>query len=138
AANAIGAGVSGRLPVWEFAAYNFAGGRVHTNSFLDARGGVIELRLNREEIALKRQALAVYASERSNLAHTRTAEEAYRPLPCHDYSAPPHGGTLFRERFHWVPFRHPRVDFTPSSEIYPALGRWRASQPLDIAPAAEG
>ena len=137
AANALAARANNRLPVWEFAAYNYCGGRARSNRFLDARGGVIELRLNREEVALKRQTLAVYASERGNLAHIKVAEEAYRLLPRHDYGAPPHAGTLFRERLRWVPFRHPRVDFTPSSEIYPVLGRWRASQPLDIAPAAE-
>jgi N-acetylglucosamine malate deacetylase 1 len=138
AASALAARVRERLPVWEFAAYNYAGGRVRSNRFLDARGGVIELRLNREEAALKRRALELYASERGNLAHVRAIEEAYRPLPHHDYAAPPHPGKLFRERFHWVPFRHPRVDFTPSSEIYLALGRWHARQELDIAPAAEG
>jgi N-acetylglucosamine malate deacetylase 1 len=138
AANAIAAGFRGRLPVWEFAAYNFAGGRARSNRFLDARGGVVELRLDRGEASLKRRALAVYASERGNLGHIRVDEEAYRPLPHHDYAAPPHAGTLFRERFQWIPLRHPRVDFTPSAEIYAALGRWNASQKLDIAPAAEG
>ena len=138
AANALAARFRDRLPVWEFAAYNHAGGRVRSNRFHDARGGVVELRLDRAEAAQKRRALALYASERGNLMHIRTAEEACRPLPRHDYAAPPHPGTLFRERFHWVPFRHPRVDFTPSAEVYAALGRWHAAQALDIAPAAEG
>lgn len=127
AANALAASVRHRLPVWEFAAYNLAGGRVRSNRFLDARGGVIELPLSRAEVARKRRALAIYASERGNLAHVRVAEEAYRPLPRHDYAAPPHPGRLFRERFHWVPFRHPRIDFTPSAEIYSVLGHWGAA-----------
>jgi len=138
AANALAAGCRDRLPVWEFAAYNLAGGRVCSNRFPDARGGVIELRLSRDEARLKRRALALYTSERGNLAHIRVAEEACRPLPRHDYAAPPHPGRLFRERFQWVPLRHPRIDFTPSAEIYAALGRWRATQTLDIAPAAGG
>jgi N-acetylglucosamine malate deacetylase 1 len=124
AANALAAGFHDRLPVWEFAAYNFAGGKVRSNRFPDARGGVIELRLDRDEAALKRRALRLYASEAGNLRHIRLAEEAGRPLPHHDYAAPPHPGRLFRERFHWVPLRHPRIDFVPSAEIYPALGRW--------------
>jgi N-acetylglucosamine malate deacetylase 1 len=124
AANALAARFRDRLPVWEFAAYNFAGGKVRSNWFLDARGGVIELHLSREEAADKRRALALYASERGNLAHIKTKAEAYRPLPRHDYAAPPHPGTLFRERFHWVPFRHPRIDFIPSAEVYRALGTW--------------
>jgi LmbE family N-acetylglucosaminyl deacetylase len=128
AANALAASFRDRLPVWEFAAYNYAGGKVRSNRFLDARGGVVELTADREEAVLKRRALALYASERGNLRHIQVREEAYRPLPRHDYSAPPHAGTLFRERFHWVPFRHPRIDFTPSTEIYPALGRWIADK----------
>jgi LmbE family N-acetylglucosaminyl deacetylase len=138
AANALTARLRDRLPVWEFAAYNHAGGKVRSNWFSDTRGGVIELHLSRDEAALKRRALALYASERGNLAHIRTAEEAYRPLPRRDYAALPHPGTLFRERFHWVPFRHPRIDFTPSSEIYPALGQWCAARGLDTAPSAAG
>ena len=137
AANALAAPLRDRLPVWEFAAYNFAGGRVRSNRFADARGGVIELRLGREERALKIQALGRYASEHANLTHIKAVEEAYRPLPAHDYATPPHPGTLFRERFHWVPFRHPRVDFTPSAEVYAALGRWHAARALDIAPAVD-
>lgn len=138
AANALAASIRHRLPVWEFAAYNFAGGRVRSNRFLDARGGVVELRLSREEATRKRRALALYYSERGNLAHIRVAEEAYRPLPRHDYAAPPHPGALFRERFQWVPFRHPRIDFTPSAEVYAALGAWSATARLDTSPAAEG
>jgi LmbE family N-acetylglucosaminyl deacetylase len=124
AANAIAARFVDRVTVWEFAAYNYTGGRVRSNRFPDARGGVIELNLNDQERELKRQALGVYASERGNLAHIQVAMEAYRPLPRHDYSVAPHTGTLFRERFHWVPFRHPRIDFTPSTEVYAALGSW--------------
>jgi hypothetical protein len=30
---------------------------------------------------------------------------------------------LFRERFHWVPFRHPRIDFDRSADILAALRR---------------
>ncbi len=123
AANALAARVRERLPVWEFAAYNYAGGRGRANRFADARGGVIELHLDRDEALLKRQALKIYASERGNLRHVRVEQEACRPLPHHDYGAPPHAGTLFRERFHWIPFRHPRVDFDPSAEVYRALGR---------------
>ena len=127
AANALAASFCEHLPVWEFAAYNYAGGKVRTNRFFDARGGVVEIEADRDEVALKRRALALYASERGNLRHIRMLEEAYRPLPRHDYAAPPHAGTLFRERFHWAPFRHPRIDFTPSVEIYSLLGKWGGS-----------
>lgn len=140
AANALAASWRERVPVWEFAAYNLAGGKVRSNRFPDARGGVVELRLSRDEIALKRRALRLYRSERGNLAHIEVAEEAYRPLPRHDYAAPPHSGRLFRERFQWVPLRHPRVDFTPSAEVYAALGAWHraSSEAPAFAVASQG
>ena len=134
-ANALAASFRNRLPVWEFAAYNYAGGKVRSNRFLDARGGVVELKADRDEARLKRKALALYASERGNLRHIRVGEEQYRPLPRHDYGAPPHSGTLFRERFHWSPLRHPRIDFTPSAEIYSVLGEWSAAR---VEPASRG
>jgi hypothetical protein len=136
AANAIAASFLPRLPVWEFAAYNYAGGKVRSNRFLDASGGVVELTADRREAELKREALARYRSERGNLRHIRVGEEAYRPLPRHDYARPPHPGTLFRERFQWVPLRHPRIDFTPSAEIYSLLGAW--SEARNAAPSDPG
>jgi hypothetical protein len=120
----------------EFAAYNYAGGRVRSNRFPEANAGVVELRAKRDEAALKRQVLRLYRSERGNLRHIRIAGEQYRPLPRHDYSQPPHPGILFRERFHWVPLRHPRIDFTPSAEIYSVLGQWSAA--TAAAPAKPG
>jgi LmbE family N-acetylglucosaminyl deacetylase len=127
AANAVVAGFRNRLPVWEFAAYNYAGGAVRANRFATLRGGEIALEACPEEAQLKRRALACYRSERGNLAHVGTMHESARPLTAHDYSAPPHPGQLFRERFQWVPFRHPRVDFVPSGEVYRTIGGWVSS-----------
>jgi hypothetical protein len=128
AANALAAHIAGGLPVWEFAAYNFAGGRVGANRFADRRGGETVIAATADEAELKRRALACYASERGNLRHLGTGREAYRPLPRHDYGAPPHPGRLFRERFQWVPFRHPRVDFAPSTDVYDDIGAWLSAQ----------
>jgi LmbE family N-acetylglucosaminyl deacetylase len=132
AANAIAARFLDRKWVWEYAAYNFAGGKVSSNWFFDTRGGVIEHHLSRDEARWKRKTLAIYASESANLLHIGLSREAWRPMPRYDYSAPPHAGILFRERFHWVPFRHPRIDFTPSAEIYSLIGEWSAGL---VAPA---
>ena len=52
--------------------------------------------------------------------------EALRPLARHDYSRPPHPGRLFYERHQWVPFRHPRVDFTPPAAVLAAIARFQA------------
>jgi LmbE family N-acetylglucosaminyl deacetylase len=124
AANALAAQFRARLPVWEFAAYNFAGGRVRTNFFPASHGGEVVFEPAPAETAQKRRALAYYASESGNLTHIRVGREICRSLPHYDYGLPPHPGRLFRERFHWVPFRHPRIDFTPSAEVYAGLGRW--------------
>jgi LmbE family N-acetylglucosaminyl deacetylase len=129
AANAVAAGFSVRLPVWEFAAYNYAGGEVRANRFAALRGSETLFEATPEEARLKRRALACYRSERGNLGHVGAAFESARPLPAYDYGAPPHAGRLFRERFHWVPFRHPRVDFAPSAEVYRMIGDWIASSP---------
>jgi N-acetylglucosamine malate deacetylase 1 len=107
--------------VTEYAEYNFAGGAIRTQSFPSARGAETVLRLTPEEAPGKRDLLALYRSERGNLRHVGTAHETFRPLPRHDYAAPPHAGTLFCERFHWVPFRHPRVDFARHAELRAAL-----------------
>lgn len=124
AANGLAATLADTVPVWEFAAYNFGGGRVRSNAFAAQRGGEIEVAATAAEAERKRAALACYVSERGNLRHIATDREACRPLPAHDYGRPPHSGTLFRERFHWVPMRHPRVDFDDSAEIYRQLAPW--------------
>ena len=137
AANALAATVADALPVWEFAAYNFAGGRVRANRFTDQRGGEIAIQATPAEVERKHRALGCYVSERGNLRHVGAgvgvAREACRPLAVydsgHDNRAPPHRGRLFRERFQWVPWRHPRVDFDPSAEIYRDLAAWMAARP---------
>jgi LmbE family N-acetylglucosaminyl deacetylase len=146
AANALAAAVAvtgDPLPVREFAAYNFAGGRVGANRFAAMRGGEVAIDATRDEAQRKRQALGCYASERGNLGHVGAGREAFRPLPAHDYSAWPHPGRLFRERFHWVPFRYRRIDFDPSAEIYRDIAAWisarrqRRGTVLDDGPGGE-
>jgi LmbE family N-acetylglucosaminyl deacetylase len=105
------------LPVVEFAEYNFAGGAVRSQSFPHPTGAEEVIVLTPAEKALKARALSLYRSERANLAHIRTERETLRPLPQHDYASAPHDGTLFCERFHWVPFRHPRIDFERPHDI---------------------
>jgi LmbE family N-acetylglucosaminyl deacetylase len=127
AASALAAQFADIVPVYEFAAYNFAGGRVRSNEFPNRREGDVTFALTADEAELKQRALAGYASERGNLKHIGTAQESWRPLPRHDYGAPPHVGRLFRERFHWVPFRHPRIDFDSSAAVYGDIGRWASA-----------
>lgn len=121
AANALAATFAARVPVWEFAEYNNAGGRTQSQRFPDARGGEQTIALTDDEVAVKRRALALYASEHGNLRHIAAAREAFRPLPDHDYGRPPHPGTAFFARYRWVPF-HPRVDRTDPAAVYRGLG----------------
>jgi LmbE family N-acetylglucosaminyl deacetylase len=134
-ANALVACGAGSVPVWEFAEYNYAGGRVRSNRFASDRGGEVAIMVTPREAQLKRTALACYKSERRNLVHIAADREACRPLPPHDYGSRPHPGRLFRERFHWVPTRHPAVDFDASAEIYRDLQAWiSARRPVAAAP----
>ncbi len=112
------------VPVWEFAEYGFAGGIVRRQEFPEANGSEQALALTADEMALKRRALALYASETGNLGYVGTARECFRPQADYDYRAPPHPGKAFYQRFQWVPFRHPRIDFTTPAEVCRALARF--------------
>jgi hypothetical protein len=128
AACALASGFAARVPVWEFAEYNNAGGRTRSQEFPDRRGGEIVLELTSEERRIKRELLRGYASEHGNLTHIGAARESFRPLPRHNYGWTPHEGTLFYARYRWVPF-HPRVDRTDPSRVYEDLGAFVAARP---------
>ncbi len=123
--------------VWEFAAYNWAGGRVGAQTFPEINGTETTLTLTPEEQALKKRLLALYASERDNLGYVGTTRECFRPLARYDYTRPPHPGTVWYARFQWVPFRHPRLDFTRPTEVSAAIEdlgrRWGAGAPTSTA-----
>lgn len=115
-------------PILEFAEYNYADGKAHSQSFPSKNGGEAFLLLTAEEQTLKQKALALYKSEKQNLNYIQTHHETLRPLAAHDYSKPPHEGTAWYARFHWVPFRHPRVDFTKPEDVCEAISAFaRAS-----------
>lgn len=109
------------LSVIEFAEYNNAGGRINPNAFPRPSGKDQMIRLTREEQDRKCEALEAYLSERKNLGYVGIVHESFRPLPAHDYSKPPHEGRLWYARFQWVPFKHPRIDFTKPSDVCSAL-----------------
>lgn len=109
------------LPVLEWAAYNFAGGQAQAQTFPAPNGTETVLTLAPEESRRKRELLELYRSERGNLDYVGMDRECFRPLAAYDYARPPHEGTLWYARFQWVPFRHPRVDFTRPEEISAAL-----------------
>jgi LmbE family N-acetylglucosaminyl deacetylase len=123
AANFLAAQRAGKRPVREFAEYNAGGGMAKWNRFAATNGSETVLQLTPEEIRAKRDLLAIYRSEKDNLAGVKVGIESHRPLPDHDYRRPPHDGKLWREAYHWVGrlMLHPRVDFEPSRDLYAAL-----------------
>jgi hypothetical protein len=83
--------------------------------------------LTPEEARFKAELLSIYRSERANLRYVRLRQESLRPIAQYDYRAAPHPGRLFCERFQWVPFRHPRVDFDRPEAVRAALAAWNAA-----------
>lgn len=119
--NALGVFLKRHVTVIEFAEYNYAGRKTHSQAFPFPNGTETILILTPDEQYRKRAALALYPSEKLNLSYVKSVQEACRPLANYDYSKPPHEGTLWYARFQWVPFRHPQVDFTQPAEVCQAI-----------------
>ena len=59
------------------------------------------LTLSLAEREMKRRMLDAYASQCETLAQFGVEAERFRPAPRYDFTAPPHAGTLWYERFDW-------------------------------------
>lgn len=119
-ASFIGAQLAERFTVWEFAEYNFAGGEVRSQSFIQESGDEWVLDLDDAERSRKRALLALYESEQKNLGYVGSEREVLRPLVGYDYARPPHEGRMFYQRFQWVPY-HPRIDYCRPEQVCQAL-----------------
>jgi len=129
AANALAACLVSDVPVWEFAEYGRAGDVPLKQTFPEGRGRGLELELSPAEAAEKRALLDIYRSERGNLRGIGLERECFRPIPpARDYSKPAHEGVPHWARFQWVPFRHPRVDFTPPNVVTRDIAAFVAAQ----------
>jgi LmbE family N-acetylglucosaminyl deacetylase len=117
ALNAIGYRLKARLSVLEFAEYNYFGGKARSHQFISTDDTTRVLSLTAPEQAAKKQALQLYSSEKGNLSYVKLDQESYRPLTRYDYAQPPHQGKLWYARFQWVPFNHPRVDYTDAKQV---------------------
>jgi LmbE family N-acetylglucosaminyl deacetylase len=122
--NAVGKKLSGKYDVVEFAEYNFFGGKAKPQEFPHPNKTERIIALSDEERLKKRGLLDIYASEKQNLGYVGLKWENFRPIADYDYSHPPHKGKLWYARFQWVPFRHPRVDFTNPQEVCDAVSRF--------------
>ena len=119
--NALASLFADQISVLEFAEYNFLGGRAQAQQFPQLRGDEETIVLTPEEQRQKNALLNIYASERQNLGYVGIISECWRRLGAYDYSQPPHPGVLWYARFQWVPFRHPRVDFTKPEDVSRAI-----------------
>jgi LmbE family N-acetylglucosaminyl deacetylase len=113
--------------ILEFAEYNYANAKTHSQSFPYPNGTEQTITLMPQEQTQKREALSLYISEKQNLNYVDVRHECFRPLASYDYSQPPHPGTLWYARFQWVPFRHPRVDFTSPEDVSQAIVNFLAN-----------
>jgi LmbE family N-acetylglucosaminyl deacetylase len=128
ALNALGQLFVKDISVLEFAEYNFFGGAARAQAFPYPNGQEQTIALTAAEQERKRALLRLYASERQNLNYVGVERECFRPLARYDYARPPHPGKLWYARFQWVPFRHPRVDFTPPEEVSKAILEYLAER----------
>jgi LmbE family N-acetylglucosaminyl deacetylase len=124
------------VDVLEFAEYNFFGRRTRLHRFPHLTGAEQTLELTPAERTMKRQALRIYASEQGNLTYVALKREVFRPLAPYKYGQPPHAGRPWFARFQWVPFRHPKVDFTPYGDVYAAIGAYLAGDGRKAATGA--
>lgn len=86
----------------EFASYHAEGNGLAAGSFLP-NAGCTEFThaLGADERGRKRRMLDAYASQRATLAQFGVQAERFRPAPRYDFTAPPHAGALWYERFDW-------------------------------------
>lgn len=117
ALNAISSLLKDKVSVLEFAEYNFQHGKTQSQLFPVPNGTEQTINLTADEQEQKRQALKLYKSEKGNLNYVGCEQECFRPLAQYNYTLLPHEGRLWYTRFQWVPFKHPRVDFTKPEDV---------------------
>lgn len=86
----------------EFTSYHGREGRMEVGEFLP--GGSHEITrivLSGEACRLKRKMFDCFRSQRHVLENFPIALERFRPAPEYDFTAAPHAGQLFYERFEW-------------------------------------
>jgi N-acetylglucosamine malate deacetylase 2 len=88
--------------VAEFASYHANGDELAAGGFLqDHKLTAFTYALSPAERETKRRMMDAYASQHETLAQFGVKAERFRPAPRYDFTAPPHPGTLWYERFDW-------------------------------------
>jgi LmbE family N-acetylglucosaminyl deacetylase len=87
--------------VLEMAGYHAGEGRLVTHDFIPGGDEGLTIKLDKGRQALKRRMLACHASQSPTLAQFGVEVERYRPAARYDFTAPPHEGQLWYEKFDW-------------------------------------
>jgi LmbE family N-acetylglucosaminyl deacetylase len=85
----------------EYALYHGGAGDLQTGDFLPPPDSVIAVKLGGRAAELKKRMIACFTTQRATLAPFQISEERFRPAPNYDFTAPPHPGPLYYERFDW-------------------------------------
>lgn len=109
------------IEVWEYALYNNADGRLKAQHFARPIGSERVFPLDGADRETKTQAIAAYASKPEEFDALKLDQECLRPLAAYDYARPPHAGRLAYQRHRWLPFNHPRIDYTEPEDVSAAL-----------------
>ncbi|UEM25372.1 PIG-L family deacetylase (plasmid) [Skermanella mucosa] len=64
-------------------------------------GDEMVMPLSEAQRAMKRRMLECHATQAEVLSPFAVDVERFRPAPCYDFTAPPHPGTLWYDRFDW-------------------------------------
>lgn len=108
----------------EMTSYHLYAGALRSGRFLDDSGDRVTIVPTPAERVRKQQMLAAYASQQDMLGHFPVRDEAFRPAPKYDFTAPPHAGPLFYET----------IGMPGSGQEW----RARAARALDVLRAAGG
>jgi LmbE family N-acetylglucosaminyl deacetylase len=85
----------------EFAGYHSGPGGMECECFPDRSADVLERRLTKEQSSWKRKILNCYASQAAVLRQFPLGNEPLRPAVSCNFTAAPHEGQLYYERFGW-------------------------------------
>lgn len=89
-------------PLVEFASYHDRGGAMSAGEFLPHPGCRAEsVALDPAARERRKRMFACHASQRDVLRHFSTEMESFRPAPAYCFTAAPHPGVLYYERWEW-------------------------------------
>lgn len=123
----------------EMTSYHNRFGSMATGKFLPATGiEGITFSLPPEVQELKQRMFRSFATQQQTLQWFQTETESFRPAPQYDFTAPPHGGTLYYELFNWGMTGERWRELAREALDAFELGRERRGRKQGCAPRGEG